>query len=101
MYCFVKTQNPRPTFHLDMTSAERATMERHAGYWAEKAAVGIAIAFGPVMDPNGVYGIGVYQVRDEAEMRDLIQNDPANGLLKYEIFTMPRLVVGTRRVISE
>ncbi len=97
MYFFLKALNPRPTFHLDMTAEERALMEKHVTYWTEKAAQGIALIFGPVMDPNGVYGIGVYQVRDEAEMRDLVDHDPANGLLRYEIWQMPRLVVGTLR----
>jgi hypothetical protein len=97
MYFFVRTQNPRPTFHLDMTVEERATMDRHVAYWSEKARQGIAIVFGPVMDPNGVYGIGVYNVQDEAEMRNLLERDPAKGLLKYEVLPMPRAVVGTSR----
>ena len=94
MYFFVKTQNPRPTFHLDMTPAERTIMNQHVEYWSDKAACGIAIVFGPVMDPKGVYGIGVYQVQDEAEMHALLEHDPANGLLQYEVLPMPRAVVG-------
>jgi uncharacterized protein YciI len=94
MYFFVRTQNPRPTFNLDMTVEERSIMQRHVAYWSEKAAQGIAIVFGPVMDPKGVYGIGVYQAQDEAEMQALIQHDPANGLLRYEVLPMPRAVVG-------
>ncbi len=95
MYFFVRTQNPRPTFHLDMTAEEREIMGRHVAYWSEKAKQGIAIVFGPVMDPEGVYGIGVYQVRDEAEMRELLAQDPANGLLQYQVLPMARAVVGT------
>lgn len=76
MHFFVKTQNPRPSFHLDMTDDERAIMQRHVTYWSEKATQGIAIVFGPVMDPNGVYGIGIYQIEDEVEMRTLLQADP-------------------------
>ena len=95
MYFFIKTQNPRPTFHLDITPAERAVMERHVAYWSDKAARGIAIVFGPVADPQGVYGIGVYQVQDEAEMRALLEQDPANGLLHYDVLPMARAVVGT------
>lgn len=95
MYFFIKTQNPRPTFHLDMTAEERAIMNKHVAYWSEKATQGIAIVFGPVMDPKGVYGIGVYQVHDEDEMRNLLEHDPANGLLQYELFPMPRAVIGT------
>ena len=44
---------------------------------------------------KGVYGIGFYQVATEAEMSGLLKNDPANGLLKYGVFEMPRAVVGT------
>jgi hypothetical protein len=36
----------------------------------------------------------VYQAQDETAMRDLLAYDPANGLLKYEMFPMPRAVVG-------
>ncbi len=69
-------------------------MERHVAYWSEKAASGIAIVFGPVMDPEGVYGIGVYQVQDETEMQQLVAYDPANGLLQYQVLPMPRAVIG-------
>ena len=97
MHFFVRTENPRPTFHLDMTPEERKIMERHVAYWSEKAEHGIAVVFGPVMDPKGVYGIGVYQVKDESEMRDLLDLDPAKGLLKYKVFPMARAVLGTTR----
>jgi hypothetical protein len=95
MYFFIKTDNPRPTFHLDMTPDERALMEKHVAYWSRQAELGVAIVFGPVMDPAGVYGIGVYQVADEAEMHRLIDEDPADGLLKYQVLPMPQAVLGT------
>ncbi len=94
MSVFVTTENPRPTFHLDMTASERDTMKEHVAYWSEKAERGIAIVFGPVRDPQGVYGMGVYKVRDEAEMWELIAHDPANGLLKYKVVPMGDAVVG-------
>ncbi len=97
MYFFVKTRNPRPTFHLDMTPEERAIMERHVAYWSDKAARGVAVVFGPVMDPEGVYGIGVYHVADEAEMQNMLAHDPAHGLLRYDVLPMPRAVVGSPR----
>ncbi len=94
MYFFVRTNNPRPTFHLDMTPEERAVMQDHVAYWTDKARRGIAIVFGPVMDRAGVYGMGVYKVEDEDEMRRLLDGDPANGLLQYEVTPMTRAVVG-------
>ena len=93
MYFFVRTQNPRPTFHLDMTAEERAAMEKHVAYWSEQAALGRAIAFGPVMDPRGVYGIGIYDVASEAALRALIAADPTGDLMQYEVL-LPRAVIG-------
>jgi hypothetical protein len=77
-----------------MTAEERAIMNEHVAYWSEKATRGIAIVFGPVMDPNGVYGIGMHHVQDEAEMRNLLKHDPANGLLQYDILPMARTLLG-------
>ncbi len=42
MYFFVRTENPRPTFHLDMTTEGRAIVERQVAYWSEKAARGLS-----------------------------------------------------------
>ena len=97
MFFFIKTNNPRPQFHLDMTPEEGETMRKHVAYWSRQAELGVAIVFGPVVDAAGVYGIGVYQVEDEAQMGRLTDEDPANGLLKYQVLPMPRAVVGTLR----
>jgi len=97
MYIFCKTNNPRPTFHLDMTTEERDAMKRHVAYWKQFADAGSAIVFGPVMDPKGVYGIGVYQVQDEDQFRRMLANEPANGLLQSEFHAMPQAVLGSRR----
>jgi hypothetical protein len=94
MYFFVRTNNPRPTFHLDMTDAERATMTRHVEYWTERAREGISVLFGPVADPSGFYGIGVYKVEDADEMQRLLEGDPASGLLQYESAPMAAAVIG-------
>jgi len=94
VYFFLRTNNPRPTFHLDMTDQERDTMTRHVAYWTEKAKEGISVVFGPVAHPDGFFGIGVYKVNDEAEMRRLVEADPANGLLRCEILPMANAVVG-------
>lgn len=79
-----------------MTPDEREAMGRHVAYWSAIAERGTAIVFGPVMDPQGVYGIGVYQVQDENEMRQLLDGDPAKSFLRYDVFPMPRAVVGAK-----
>ena len=94
MYFFIKTRNPRPTFLLDMTAAERAIMESHVAYWSEKATLGVVYVYGPGMNPRGEYGIGVYDPQSEAEIFDLLQNDPARDLLQYEILPIGIGLVG-------
>jgi len=95
MYVFVRSTNPRPTFHLDMTADEKTAMQAHVAYWMQKARDGIAVAFGPVLDPKGVYGIGIYRVDDVAHMRRLLADDPARDILQYDVFEMPRAVVAS------
>lgn len=79
---------PRPTFGQDMTPEERKIMGLHVVYWRERMAQGSVVAYGPVLDPRGVYGLGIVGVEDEEEVKELIKHDPANGLNRYEYFPM-------------
>ncbi len=91
---------PRPTFPQDMTDAEAKVMSEHVAYWTELADKGTAVVFGPVADPQGVWGLGILEVEDEATVQSLTSNDPvmrsAIGA-SYEILPMPRAVVGKKR----
>ena len=68
---------PRPTFPSNMSKAEGAIMEAHFGYWAGLMAARKAVAYGPVMDPKGTYGLAVVEVHDEATARRIAADDPA------------------------
>ncbi len=86
---------PRPTFAMDMTADERAIMEKHGVYWRGKLAAGVAIAFGPVLDPKGPWGMGLVKAHDEAEVAAFEAGDPAitSGRgFRYEVLPMLRLV---------
>ena len=91
-YFFLKLIPPRPTFAQDMTDAERAIMMQHVAYWADLLSKGIAIVFGPVLDPNGTYGIGIIAVDAEDQVNSLTANDPAAKLNKYEVLPMARAI---------
>jgi hypothetical protein len=41
-----------------------------------------------------VFGIGIYRVKDGAEMDELLKHDPAKRILKYEVLPMARAVTG-------
>lgn len=85
---FLKLNPPRPTFMMDMTPDEKAIMQKHVGYWNDLLNSGIAIVFGPVMDPKGGHGVGVVSVESEDHLKDIIAKDPANGLNRYEYYPM-------------
>ena len=86
---------PRPSFATDMTEQERATLTEHGRYWQQLMADGKALAFGPVNDPAGSYGLGLLVADDLAEAEALRDADPAvlaSHGLRAEIAPMLRLV---------
>ena|SRR5580692_3114236 len=86
---------PRPTFAQDMTPEERGIMQQHVLYFRDLMNKGLVLVYGPVLDPAGVYGLGVVRVDDEAQLNDLIANDPANGLNRYECYPMRAVYPGS------
>ena len=87
---------PRPTFPADITPVEGAIMEAHFGYWAGVIADRRAVAYGPVADPRGTYGIAVIEVSDEAAARDIAGQDPAiraGAGFNFEILPMDNAIV--------
>ena len=90
--------SPRPSFPVDMTPDERATMMEHVAYWSDLAAQGKVLAFGPVADPAGPYGLGIIVAESPQEAEAMRDNDPAvrspHGF-SAEIAPMLRLVTPT------
>lgn len=86
-YFFYKLIPPRPTFAQDMNDAERAIMNEHIAYLNALYDEGVAILFGPVFDPKGAWGLGVFETASEEEARKIGENDPAvkSGLNTVEI----------------
>ena len=93
---FLKLIPPRSTFLTDMTEAERAAMGRHADHLRALLTNGTGVAFGPVFDPSGVFGMGIIEAADEAAARAITDKDPAvlAGVGHYEIYPMRLLQKG-------
>ena len=89
---------PRPGFAFDMTPDERVIMTEHVGYWSALTREGKVLAFGPVSDAQGPYGIGIILATDQSEAEQLRDNDPAvrspHGFTT-ELAPMLRLVTPT------
>jgi uncharacterized protein YciI len=86
---------PRPDFAFTMSDDERSTMLEHVAYWSGLTDQGAALAFGPVNDPNGPYGIGIILAKDLDAAEELRDGDPALASphgFRTEIAPMMRLV---------
>jgi uncharacterized protein YciI len=96
LYFLCRLIPPRADFMTTMRPEERSIMLAHVGYWSGKVATGNALAFGPVADPKGGYGIGIIKVSNVAEMEALREADPAMQAhvgFSYDVLPMPRLVM--------
>jgi len=73
-----------------MSASERALMLEHAQYLQQRFQQRKVLIYGPVMDTHGPYGMGVFEVADEAEARSIMDADPTivAGLNRYELYPM-------------
>jgi uncharacterized protein YciI len=95
-YYAFKLFPPRPSFPADITEAEAAIMAEHITYWTELLNAGTAVAFGPVADPTGAWGLAVVEAGPDTDVDQLRENDPVirRGLGAHvEIYPMPNAIV--------
>ncbi len=95
-YFLGKLIAPRSTFPADITETEKKFMQEHVAYWSVFLEKGKILALGPVADPKGTWGLGIFEVENEAEILLLTGNDPvikANLGFRYEVLPIPRLLL--------
>lgn len=95
-YYFYRLNSPRPTFPADITPAEGALMREHVTYWHALMQQGHVVAFGPVADPRGAYGMGIIRLADGTDPTSLGANDPtirADVGFTFEVHPMPQVVI--------
>jgi uncharacterized protein YciI len=94
-YFLYKLLPPRPAFQ-DMTEAEGELMQEHTNYWKTLVDKRIAVIFGPVADPRGIYGLAIIETEEEAIAQDIRVNDPAikhDVGFRSEIHLMPEVII--------
>jgi uncharacterized protein YciI len=95
-YFLYRLNPPRLTFPTDMTPAERDLMREHAAYWRGLMKEGLVVAFGPVADPKGPYGVAIIRLQDGSDANTLGANDPAvkaHAGFGFEVHPMPSVVL--------
>jgi uncharacterized protein YciI len=84
---------PRADFLATMTADERQWMTQHGSYLNELLEQGVVVAHGPVIDPDGSYGVSLYQIEDDQDIAAITSQDPIvkNGSGHYEHYAMLHL----------
>lgn len=90
IYFMLWSTPPRTTFPHDMTEEERNIMMQHIAYWTDKQNQGIALVFGPVLNPTAPHGLAIIEVENEAQVPKLVAEDPAvmAGIMTTEFYPM-------------
>lgn len=94
-YFFYRLVGPRPSFPADITPAEMKLMQEHGQYWRGQMAQGKVVAFGPVADPKGAFGVAIIRLEDGADPKPLADGDPVIKVgegFSFEIHPMPQVV---------
>ena len=96
-FFFCRLIAPRPSFAFDLDDEERALMGAHGAYLRRFGEQGKAVIFGPVADPAGPWGLGIFEVADETELKTILDNDPtvlSGRGFRYEALPMLQAVLG-------
>ncbi len=85
---FFRLNPPRADFAQTMTPDEQRAMAGHMEYWQQLLADGRVVVYGPVADPEGVWGLGVLRADDRADVLAIGERDPSvlAGVNTFEVF---------------
>jgi uncharacterized protein YciI len=87
---------PRADFAQTMTPDEEQAMAGHQEYWQQLLRDGRVVVYGPVADPEGVWGLGVVRAEDRAEVLEIGNGDPSvrAGVNTFEVLEIMDGVTG-------
>ncbi len=94
-FFLMKLIPPRRSFPADASAPELEAMERHSDYIRHLIDTGVVFAAGPVMDPEGTWGVAIAEADDEVDARRLCADDPVirAGLgFRWDILPMASLL---------
>lgn len=92
-YYLCKYIPPRADFLATMTDDEKTWMKQHGAFLDDLLDKGQIVAHGPVMDPSGGYGVSLFEIADDLDIKAITAKDPIvkNGAGHYEHHPMLHL----------
>src|SRR5436309_7304377 len=84
---------PRPDFLSTMTAHESELMKQHGAFLNDLLEKRTVVVHGSVLDPAGGYGLSLFQVDDDQDMKAMTSADRIvqGGVGHYEIHPMLHL----------
>lgn len=81
-----KYMAPRADFLATMSPDEQQWMQQHGAYLDALLEQGLIVAYGPVLDPAGAYGVSLFRIGDDQDIAALTSLDPliVHGVCHYE-----------------
>lgn len=98
-FFLMKLIPPRQTFPADATQPELDAMDQHSDYIRHLIDTASVFAAGPVLDPDGTWGVAIAEAHDEAAARSLCDSDPvirADLGFRWDILPMASLLAAVR-----
>jgi uncharacterized protein YciI len=97
-YFLCKLILPRADFVQTMSDSERRVMKAHGDYLQSLAELEVIVCHGPVDDPNGGWGLSIFNVEGRNKVEELTAADPIildDIGASYEILPMKQLRMKT------
>ncbi len=97
-YFLCKLIPPRPDFIQTMSDDEKRVMKAHGDYLQSLAELGSIVCHGPVDDPEGGWGLSIFNVARREDVETLTASDPIildDIGARYEILPMKQLRMKT------
>src|ERR1700679_1275282 len=87
---FMRLIAPRPIFPGGMTEEGLGFMKQHVQHVGQAFDAGMVVAYGPVLDPAGAFGIALLEVNEAAEAEEFARKDPSivAGMNTYTLTPM-------------
>ncbi|GGB11396.1 hypothetical protein GCM10011491_44140 [Brucella endophytica] len=81
---------PRADFLTTLTDEEKGWIGRHSEFLDDLLNEGTIVAHGPVIGPNGTYGVSLFSIGDDQDITETTARDPivAQGIGHYEHYPM-------------
>ena len=91
-YFVVKLISEQLKNPAQFSEEDKVIMQKHSLFWKNLMEGGNVLVYGPVLDPNGAYGLGIVTAEDKEVVYQMLSGDPAKQIAHHEVSEMLAIV---------